>query len=80
MRGRVLLAGRAIVCLGLLAECSLAGCAVVDPFGSRVDIYNQEAADSKSRLLVLNVVRDAYGQPLEFSTLSTLGLRQRAVV
>ena len=72
MRGRLLRAGRAVVCLGLLAECGLAGCAVVDPFGSRVDIYNQEAADSKSRLLVLNVVRDAYGQPLEFSTLSTV--------
>ena len=72
MRGRLLWAGRTVVCLGLLAECGLAGCAVVDPFGSRVDIYNQEAADSKSRLLVLNVVRDAYGQPLEFSTLSTV--------
>jgi len=46
------------------------GCAVVDPYGSRVDVYNEEAEASRSRLLLLNIIRSAQGQPLQWSSLS----------
>jgi hypothetical protein len=53
-----------------LLALSLCGCAVVDSFGPRADTYNNTERDSKSRLLLSNIVRSAYEEPLQWSTVS----------
>lgn len=54
----------------LLSE--LTGCMVVDAFGPRLDAFNEEAGASKARVLVINVLRSAYSEPLEFDNLATV--------
>ena len=50
--------------VGLLG---LAGCAAVDSFSSRATTYNRQAETIKESQLMLNVMRSAYREPLQFS-------------
>lgn len=61
---------RPILSVALLV--SLCACSVVDAFGPRAVDYNQEAADSYSSQVLLNIVRAAYAEPLQFTDLSTV--------
>jgi len=45
----------------------LAGCAAVDSFSSRAMTYNQQAETIKESQLMLNVMRSAYREPLQFT-------------
>jgi hypothetical protein len=48
----------------------LCNCSVVDPFGPRADTYNNTERDSRARLLLSNIVRSSYEEPLQWSTVS----------
>jgi hypothetical protein len=48
------------------------GCAAVDHFAPRAIDYNFETADAKTTTIVLNVIRAAYTQPLQFTDVSTI--------
>jgi hypothetical protein len=50
----------------------LGACAAVDTFGPRALDYNQEAADSYNSQILLNIIRAAYAEPLQFTDLSTV--------
>lgn len=50
----------------------LSSCTVADQYGSRAIDYNKEASKSRSSTIVLNVLRAAYRQPLQFTDLSTV--------
>jgi hypothetical protein len=52
------------LCLGFLA---LSGCAGVDRFSGRAFAYNQQAETIKEQEFLLNVMRAAYREPLQFS-------------
>lgn len=54
----------------LLSFLTTSGCAIVDLYGPRVDVYNQEAEASRNRLLLLNIIRSAHGEPLQWSSLN----------
>ena len=61
--------------LGLVAAMGLiplGGCAIVDQYGSRAIEYNDQAAASKSSTILLNIMRAAYREPLQFTDLSTV--------
>jgi hypothetical protein len=47
-------------------------CSLVDSFGPRAVEYNQQASDSKSTQILLNIMRAAYTYPLQFTDLSTV--------
>ena len=51
----------------LVVLLGLAGCAAVDSFSSRAMTYNQQAETIKESQLMLNVMRSAYREPLQFS-------------
>lgn len=51
----------------IAALLALAGCAAVDSFGSRALTYNRQAATIKEQQLMLNVMRAAYREPLQFT-------------
>ena len=51
----------------LLSLLALAACTAVDYFGPRAITYNQQAEDIKESLLMLNVMRAAYREPLQFT-------------
>ncbi len=51
----------------LVVLLGLAGCAAVDSFSSRATTYNQQAETIKESQLMLNVMRSAYREPLQFS-------------
>ena len=51
----------------LVVLLGLAGCAAVDSFSSRATTYNQQAETIKENQLMLNVMRSAYREPLQFS-------------
>ncbi|HUC18649.1 MAG TPA: hypothetical protein VMA37_13285 [Acetobacteraceae bacterium] len=53
--------------LVLIALLGLAGCVAVDNFGSRALAYNQQAEEIKESQLMLNVMRAAYREPLQFT-------------
>lgn len=50
----------------------LVACTVADQYGSRSIEYNKEASKSRSSTIVLNILRAAYRQPLQFTDLSTV--------
>ncbi len=56
--------GHACVCLTILA---LAGCGGVDQFSDRAFAYNQQAETIKEQEFLVNVMRAAYREPLQFS-------------
>ena len=66
MRRTVLFAGAAF----LLA--TLAGCAAVQSTEQVVSRYNQAFANSRNEMLVLNVLRSAAREPLQFSTMGNV--------
>jgi hypothetical protein len=51
----------------LVALLGLAGCVAVDSFSSRALTYNQQAENIKESQLMLNVMRAAYREPLQFT-------------
>jgi hypothetical protein len=53
--------------LVLIALLGLTGCVAVDNFGTRALAYNQQAEDIKESQLMLNVMRAAYREPLQFT-------------
>ena len=61
--------------VGLVAAMGLillGGCAIVDQYGSRAIEYNEQTAASKSSTILLNIMRAAYREPLQFTDLSTV--------
>lgn len=56
----------------LIATALLSACAAVDQFGSRSTVYNEQTASSKSSGILLNIIRAAYRQPLQFTDISTV--------
>lgn len=57
----------------LLSSCIiLASCASIDQYASRAVVYNEQASQSKSSTILLNVIRAAYRQPLQFTDISTV--------
>lgn len=50
---------------------SLGACSTIDEFGPRSARYNLAAVDSRSRSILTNVLRSAYGKPLQFTDLTT---------
>jgi len=60
--------------LGFLMTASLltSGCSTIDNFGGRATTVNAAASDSKSRSIMMNVMRAAYREPLQFSDVSTV--------
>ena len=59
-------------CSVALVPLVICGCAAVDQFSSRAQDYNHQTADSKGGQILLNVVRSAYSQPLQFTDVSTV--------
>jgi len=53
--------------LVLIALLGLSGCVAVDNFASRALAYNQQAEEIKESQLMLNVIRAAYREPLQFT-------------
>jgi len=43
---------------------------MVDAVGGRAGTFNQQAADSSSKLILTNIIRAAYAEPLQFTSLS----------
>lgn len=54
------------------ASALLGGCSTVDQFGPRSARFNGEAVDGRSRSILANVMRSAYGKPLQFTDLTTI--------
>lgn len=61
---------RAGACLAMAIAAS--GCALTDDFDRRATSYNYYAGDAKSSTVLLNIVRAAYAQPLQFSDVTTV--------
>jgi uncharacterized membrane protein YgcG len=55
-----------------LVAAGMSGCAVVDHFAPRATDYNYQTGDAKSGIILLNVVRAAYSQPLQFTDVTTV--------
>ncbi len=45
----------------------LSGCVLVDDFGARPTALNAAAADAKGQMVLANIIRAAYSEPLQFS-------------
>jgi hypothetical protein len=50
----------------------LGGCAVVDQYGSRATEYNEQTSASRNSAILLNIMRAAYREPLQFTDISTV--------
>ena len=50
----------------------LGGCAVVDQYSSRAIEYNEQTAASKNSIVLLNILRAAYREPLQFTEVTTV--------
>lgn len=48
------------------------GCSTIDSFGGRATTVNAATSDSKSRSILLNIMRAAHREPLQFSDVSTV--------
>src|SRR4051812_24621815 len=55
-----------------LVAISACGCAWIDKFGGRATAYNFETSDAKSSTILLNIVRAAYTEPLQFTDVTTV--------
>ena len=60
------------IALAHLSLFILGGCAVVDQYSSRAIEYNEQTAASKNSLILLNILRAAYREPLQFTDISTV--------
>jgi len=47
------------------------GCAAVDMVAPRAVSFNQQAADAGSKAILTNIMRAAYAEPLQFTSLSS---------
>lgn len=56
----------------LILSAQISGCAIVDQYGSRATSYNSQATEFKSSVILLNIMRAAYREPLQFTDLSTI--------
>jgi hypothetical protein len=56
----------------LLLHASLSGCALIDTFASRSEAFNHQASESRSSVVLLNIMRSAYAKPLQFTDISTV--------
>lgn len=63
---------RFYVTIVVLYVTSLGGCAVVDQYSSRASEYNEQAATSTSSLVLLNIMRAAFREPLQFTDVSSV--------
>jgi hypothetical protein len=55
---------------GILAALALTACGVVDQFSSRAMTYNDQAETIKEQQFLVNIMRAAYREPLQFSDFS----------
>lgn len=55
-----------------MASLLASGCSTIDRFGGRAVTINGATQDSKSRSIMMNVMRAAYREPLQFSDVSTV--------
>jgi hypothetical protein len=55
-----------------LSLVAVGGCAVVDQYGARAIEYNEQTAASKSSTILLNILRAAYREPLQFTDVTTV--------
>ena len=60
------------VAAAVAASMMLSGCASVDRFGGRVVEYNKQMQDTRQKLILGNILRSGYGEPLQFSDVSTV--------
>jgi hypothetical protein len=56
----------------LICTVQIGGCAIVDQYGPRAISYNSEAVEFKSSVILLNIMRAAYREPLQFTDMSTV--------
>ncbi len=56
----------------LLSTIGLAGCVVADQYGSRAVAYNTQASATRNQVLLLNILRSAYREPLMFTDLPSV--------
>ncbi len=61
-----------ILALSLLALSILGGCTVVDQYGSRAIEYNQQTGNASNSLILLNILRAAYREPMQFTDVTTV--------
>lgn len=61
---------RALLCLCLSAL--LSGCGTADYYSPRAQIMNAETSKAKSNQILLNILRAAYREPLQFTDTSTI--------
>jgi hypothetical protein len=61
-----------ILALAHLSLSTLGGCAVVDQYGSRATEYNEQTTASKNSIVLLNILRAAYREPLQFTDVTTV--------
>jgi len=59
-------------CVAAVFAMQLCGCGAIDQFSPRAQDYNRASADSKSNQILLNVLRAAYSQPLQFTDVTTV--------
>ena len=62
----------AVPALLLSVAMMMSGCATLDNYGNRTTRYNIAASDTRTRAILMNVMRAAYREPLQFSDVSTV--------
>jgi hypothetical protein len=61
-----------ILAAAIITLQTVSACAIVDQYGSRAVQYNDEAAVTKSSMILLNILRAAHAEPLQFSDMTTV--------
>ena len=61
-----------LLALANLSLLTFGGCAIVDQYGARAIEYNEQTAASKSSIILLNILRAAYREPLQFTDVTTV--------
>lgn len=67
-KGRLIMRAAAAVSAFTL----LAGCSTVDHFGGRVVEFNSQMQDTREKLILGNILRSGFDEPLQFSEVSTV--------
>lgn len=63
---------RSLWLMAAISLTPLGGCAVVDQYGSRATSYNEQTSSSRNSAILLNIMRAAYREPLQFTEISTV--------
>lgn len=66
--------------LSVALSLILSGCTAIDGFSPRSVGFNRQAAESKSETILLNILRAAYGQPLQFTDVGSISGQGNASV